>query len=202
MKRIPLVPTLLTVAIMTSAACATNDRVSTTGTITSAAGVSAWREPTPMSYESTTASSVAVDASDAVRASFEWLMLVRIQCGRDPRNCIVDDLAVPGSPIHVGLSDVFDERIRHGIVASARGAHRFRIADVVMIAPDRAEVRSCHTDDVVLVIGGAQGRPTAIYDESLVSHWSTWTMQKTEDRWRWIDESIDRRIHGEDLCQW
>lgn len=154
-----------------------------------------------MSYESTTASSVAVDGSDPVRRSFEWLMLRRIQCGRDPHGCIVDDLAVPGSPVHVGLSDVFEERLRHGIVASGRGAHRFRIADVVMIAPDRAEVRSCHTDDVVLVIDGANGRPTAIYDESLVSHWSTWTLQKIDDGWRWFDESIDSRIHGEDLCQ-
>lgn len=139
---------------------------------------------------------------DEIHQAFEWLMIGRVQCGRRPRDCVVDDLAVPGSTVHTSLTDVMNERVRHGIYASGQGSHRYRITDVIEVDDDRAEVRSCHTDDVVLKIGGAGDRPSAVYDESLVSHWSTWTLQRDENGWRWTDEIVDTRSYGEDVCSW
>lgn len=182
-------------------ACSSDDRTVTTGTLAPVVEAAAWREASVPSIASENrpepSGSVIVEE---VRTAFDRLMVGRIHCGRRPRECAVDDLAVPGSNVHSALTRLFDERARHGIVASDRGSHRHRIGNVVMLADDRVEVRSCHTDDVVLVIGGSATYPTAIYDESLVSHWSTWTLEKIDDTWRWTDEVVDGLIHGEDLC--
>ena len=195
--------TMSSVVIVTLSvtACSSNDRVVTTGSLAPAAETAVWREvsDSPLVVEATRESSEST-TDEEVRAAFDWLMLARIHCGRRPRECVVDDLAVPGSSVHSALTRLFDERVRHGIVASDRGSHRHRISDVVILARDRAEVRSCHTDDVVLVMGGANDRPAAIYDESLVSHWSTWTLERVDDTWRWSEEIVDGRIHGEDRC--
>ena len=194
------VPSAVFVVVSTMA-CASNDRVVTTGTLAPVTEVAVWREASVPSVESESGHGSSGSTTDEeIRAAFEWLMLARTHCGRRPRECVVDDLAVPGSVVHAALTQVFDDRVRHGIFASERGSHRHRISEVVMIADDRAEVRSCHTDDVVLMIGGTDTRPSAIYDESLVSHWSTWTLEKVGDTWRWSEEIVDGRIHGEDRC--
>ena len=189
------------VVVVSTMACASNDRAVTMGTLAPAVESAAWREASESSVVSEAGLGSSGSTTDEeIRSAFDWLMLARIHCGRRPRECVVDDLAVPGSSIHADLTRVFDDRVRHGIFASERGSHRHRISDVVMIADDRAEVRSCHTDDVVLMIGGTDARPSAIYDESLVSHWSTWTLEKVGDTWRWSEEIVDGRIHGEDRC--
>jgi hypothetical protein len=196
-------PLITTTVALLFTACSTDDRSAATGTLAPAVDEAVWRQDSMESDRSRASSSVAgVAVTDEVRAAFEWLVLGRVHCGRRPRDCIVDALAVPGSSVHTALVETFADRVRHGIVASDQGSHRHRIADVVMLGDDRAEVRSCHTDDVVLMIGGSNGRPAAIYDESLVSHWSTWTLQRTDERWRWTDEVIDARIYGEDRCEW
>ena len=195
-----LVSSAVVVAVSTTA-CASNDRAVTTGTLALATEAAVWRETSVPSAESALGlESTGSTIDEEIRAAFDWLMLARIHCGRRPRECVVDDLAVPGSAVHAALTRVFDDRVRHGIFASDRGSHRHRISHVVKIADDRAEVRSCHTDDVVLMIGGTDVRPAAIYDESLVSHWSTWTLKKVGDTWRWSEEIVDGRIHGEDRC--
>ena len=187
--------------VVSTTACAANDRAVTTGTLAPVTETAVWREAAVPSVESALGpESSGSTTEEEIRAAFDWLVLARIHCGRRPRECVVDDLAVPGSTVHTDLTRVFDERVRHGIFASDRGSHRHRISDVVMIADDRAEVRSCHIDDVVLMIGGTDARPSAIYDESLVSHWSTWTLEKVGDTWRWSEEIVDGRSHGEDRC--
>lgn len=192
---------VLTLIVMMASSCASNAPGSTTGRLIPPTSNTEWRRPSIVEVESNDgAKSPVDDTEDEVRTAFDWLMLGRIGCGRVPRECVIDDLAVPGSPVHVALTDEFERRVRHGIFASAQGSHRHRIIEVVMIADDRAEVRTCHADDVVLMLAGSNGRPAAVYDESLVSHWSTWTMQKIDGGWRWVDESVDRRHFGEDRC--
>lgn len=187
------------IGVLTVTACAERDADGPIGTFTESTAKPAWLRPSPAA-DAREAESVHGDLRSDVRAAFEWLVLGRIQCGRRPRECVVDDLAAPGSPVHTALTDEFQRRVRHGIVASTRGSHRYRIGEVMVLSDDRAEVRACHTDDVVLVVGGSDGRPSAVYDESLVSHWSTWTLVKNDGRWRWFDESIEQRAHGEDVC--
>ena len=194
------VSSTLVVAVSVTA-CASNDRATMVGTLAPTAESVVWREvPVTSGVSGAGLEPAASTTEEEIRAAFDWLVLARIHCGRRPHECVVDDLAVPGSAVHTALTRVFDDRVRHGIFASERGSHRHRIGTVVMLADDRAEVRSCHTDDVVLMIGGTNARPSAIYDESLVSHWSTWTLEKVDDSWRWSEEIVDGRIHGEDRC--
>jgi hypothetical protein len=203
MRRVRRTTLIATTVALLFTACSTDDRSSTTGTLAPAVEEAVWRQvPAAPDLSGVSTSVAGVAVTDEVRAAFDWLVLGRVHCGRRPRDCIVDALAVPGSPVHTTLVETFADRVRHGIVASDQGSHRHRIADVVMLADDRAEVRSCHTDDIVLMISGSNGRPAAIYDESLVSHWSTWTMRRTDEGWRWTDEAVDARIYGEDRCEW
>lgn len=187
------------IGILSATACAAGDSDGPIGTITVSTAKPAWLRPSSAG-DASQVESVHQDPRSEVRTAFEWLMLGRIQCGRRPRECVVDHLAVPGSPVHAALTDEFQRRVRHGIVATSRGSHRHRIGEVMVLSADRAEVRACHTDDVVLVVGGSDGRPSAVYDESLVSHWSTWALEKNDGTWRWSEESVDQQAHGEDVC--
>ena len=194
---------IVCVALAVSAtACASSDST-VTGTLPVAQSESVWHRDVDVAIDGgeSTVESLG-DDRDEIHEAFDWLMIGRVQCGRRPRDCVVDDLAVPGSAVHTSLTVVIDERVRYGIYASGEGSHRYRVTDVIEVDDDRAEVRACHTDDVVLKIGGASDRPSAIYDESLVSHWSTWTLQRDENGWRWTDEIVDARSYGEDVCSW
>lgn len=199
MKRDLIVCAALAVS---ATACASSDST-VTGSLSESRVESVWRDDVEADLDGgvSTVESPG-DERDEIQEAFEWLMIGRVQCGRRPRDCVVDDLAVPGSAVHTSLTVVIDERVRYGIYASGEGSHRYRIAEVIEIDEDRAEVRSCHTDDVVLKIGGSGDRPSAVYDESLVSHWSTWKLQRDENGWRWTDEIVDSRAYGEDVCSW
>lgn len=192
----------MAVLVIASSGCAEGGSVAPIATLAGSDDVAAWRESS-RSIDVTTGSPFADSTesqNDDLRIAFERLMSTRIRCGHEPRECELDELAAPDSSVHVALAEVFEERSKYGIVASERGSHRYRIEGATMLAPDRGEVRVCHTDDVVLVIGATPGRPAAIFDETLVSHWSTWTLQKVDETWLWSDERIERRIYGEDQC--
>lgn len=186
--------------VVVASACASSDSAAT-GALSVAREESVWRRDVEVGLDGgvSTGESPGGDR-DEIHEAFEWLMIGRVQCGRRPRDCVVDDLAVPGSSVHTSLTVVIDERVRYGIYASGEGSHRYHITEVIQVDDDRAEVRSCHTDDVVLRIGGAGDRPSAVYDESLVSHWSTWSLQRDENGWRWTDEIVGTRSYGKDVC--
>lgn len=138
--------------------------------------------------------SSASSSEGTVAASFDTLMMRRIECGRRPRACDVDALAVVGSPLHSRLAELMAQRRAAGIAASRRGSLRYRIDGVDLLSPDRASVTICLTDDTVLVSGGA------VFDESLFSARSIWIMQLVDDVWLWADDEMLEWRNGEDLC--
>ncbi|MFM8482251.1 MAG: hypothetical protein ACKOBT_02740 [Actinomycetota bacterium] len=149
---------------------------------------------TSRSLGSRPTTSSASSSEGAVAASFDALMMRRIECGRRPRTCDVDALAVVGSPLHGRLAELMAQRRAAEIVASRRGSLRYRIDGVDLQSPDRASVTTCLTDDTVLVSGGA------VFDESLFSARSIWTMQRVDDVWLWVDDEVLEWRNGEDLC--
>lgn len=201
-----------------------NPRVMTTSllgalvTVLSACGAATAGEPSGALTRSAPRSLMVVESSSPVETmssssavdkhllfdleeEFEKLMSRRIECGRRPHQCMIDDLAVPGSPVHESLVDVMAERVRYGIVASDRGAHRFRVEDVMQVSADEVKVRVCHSDDVVLMMAVGPGRPGAIYDEAWSSHRATWTMKSVDGVWRWSNELVEQRVYEEELCE-
>jgi len=149
---------------------------------------------TSRSLESLPTTSPASSSEGAVAASFDALMMRRIECGRRPRACDVDALAVVGSPLHGRLAELMAGRRATAIVASRRGSLRYRIDGVDLQSPDRALVTTCLTDDTVLVTGGA------VFDESLFSARSIWIMQRVDEVWLWVDDELLEWRNGEDLC--
>lgn len=150
---------------------------------------SAWADlATPYSTESD------VPSPDVVRQAFEELAARRAQCGRDPSSCDVSRLAVPGSNIERRLGELMAARVADGIVASERGRAVHRVEAVEFDAPDRAMVTTCLHDDTVLVID------EAIYDDSVYSARSVWTLVETNGEWLWSDERILEWVMEDDLC--
>ena len=193
---------LVAMTTMTSTGCGSTQSTEPSGTLVRPTARPLAVIEAPISTEPVLSTSTRAEhANSDVTTAFEWLMLRRIECGRHPRECVVDDLAVPGSPVHDALTEVMADRVRYGIVASDRGAHRFRIDKVVPVAIDEMELRVCHSDDVVLTMAVGPGRTSAIYDESWSSHWATWTMKSVDGAWRWSEELVERRVYEEELCE-
>lgn len=129
-----------------------------------------------------------------VMAAFDDIMAARVQCGRRPDECDVSELAASGSAVHAKLSELMADRIAAGITASEDGAVRYRIDSVSIVAPDEALVETCLYDDTVLVIEGA------VYDDSVYSSLSEWTLSSEQGQWRWSDERVEEWSTEEDLC--
>ena len=120
-------------------------------------------------------------------------MTTRVRCGRRPRDCVIDDLAVPGSELHRELTDLMEKRTSAGIVASSRGSLRYRI-ESTKIDGDIASITTCLLDDTVLLMEGA------VFDDSSVSAITDWTMTLTLDGWRWTSWRATQWTNEEDLC--
>lgn len=141
----------------------------------------------------TTSTARPSSTSDDVVATFDRLMTIRVECGRRPRTCPVDELAVVGSNMHAELADLMAVRSQAGIVASSRGSSKYRVDDVT-VDGDTATVTTCLTDDVVLVMDGA------VFDDSTLSAITEWTMSLTETGWKWSGWRATTTTREGDLC--
>lgn len=137
---------------------------------------------------------VAGTSSTDVGAAFAVLMKRRVDCGRRPRVCDVDALAVVGSPLHGRLTSLIAERRSAGIAASTRGSIRYRLEDVELVSAERARITTCLTDDTVLISAGA------VFDDGLFSAETIWTMERVDGEWLWVDDAVVHWQRGEDLC--
>ena len=194
--------TTVVLVLLLVSSCAHGSPAETTGTLASVSQRS-WAE-SEVAGPTTTTSAVAGSgerSDDDVRAAFDALMARRRECGRRPRDCDVDRLAVPGSSVHRALSETMADRVRLGIVATEDGSHRYLVGDVVRRNDDEVMLQVCHSDDVVLTMTIVPGGPAAVYDESWTSHESIWTMRSIDGEWRWTDEVVERRVYEEELCQ-
>jgi hypothetical protein len=137
---------------------------------------------------------VAEVSREEVELAFERLVSRRISCGREPSTCDVSGLALTGSRVHQQLSDLMQERIDEGITASNRGKMTFEIESVEFDESNRAMVTTCLHDDTVLVIDGG------VFDDSVYSARSVWTLARSDGEWLWTDERVIEWIMEGDLC--
>lgn len=159
---------------------------------------SRWTSTAPR-VESRAPSSIATsesggDRNEELAQAFDALMVRRTECGRKPSQCDVSRLAVQGSPVHARLTELMQSRAKNGVVASDEGEARYRIDAVAIIGPDRAVASTCLRDDTVLVIDDA------IYDDSVYSARSEWTLVLVEGQWLWSEEKVEEWAMEEDLC--
>ena len=165
----------------------------TTGAITGEPMVEVERRVDPPVVVATTTTEPRSVRTDEVVSAFDRLMTIRLECGRRPGTCPVDELAVVGSRIHTELVDLMTMRAAAGITASSRGSSRYRIDDV-RIEGDTATIDICLTDDTVMVMDGS------VFDESILSATMQWTMSLTETGWKWSAWRFVSVTREEDLC--
>lgn len=135
-----------------------------------------------------------VASREHVEEAFDALVTRRVSCGRQPSMCDVAQLALVGSRVHQQLSDLMQERVEEGITASNRGSMRYEIEAVEFDESDRAMVTTCLHDDTVLMVDGA------VFDDSVYSARSVWTLARDNGNWLWTDERVIEWIMEGDLC--
>lgn len=182
---------LMAVMLVLGAACGSTSNPTTASLLPSEPSTSALL---PLEEQSQTSTSTSANSEDVVALAFDALMARRIECGRRPKNCEVSTLAEPASPLFLRLTSLIEERLRAGITASRRGSVRYRIDDVEMKTSDEALVTTCLSDDTVLMSAGA------IFNDSLYSAFTRWTMRQSDRGWLWIDDQVLDWRTGEDLC--
>jgi hypothetical protein len=148
----------------------------------------------PAVVESADTIDVAEVSPEEVEQAFERLVSRRVSCGREPSTCDVSGLALTGSRVHQQLSELMQERIDEGITASNRGKMTFEIESVEFDESNRAMVTTCLHDDTVLVIDGG------VFDDSVYSARSVWTLARSDGEWLWTDERVIEWIMEGDLC--
>lgn len=126
---------------------------------------------------------------------FDALVERRIECGRSPRTCDVGALAVPGSPTHRRLEELFANRRASGIVASGEGKFAYRVDGVEETDDGAFEVSVCVTDDTVLVDENGW-----VFDDGLFSGHMVFTMREVDGEWLWFDDRTTTYTYGEDTC--
>ena len=140
----------------------------------------------------------------SIETAFARIIARRIECGRSPRTCDPDQLAVPGSQVHRTLVDLMADRLANGVIASTDGSLRYRIDSVTPTTADTALVRACFTDDTVLIqpvlsVDGEPAEPIVV-DDSMFSAVADWELRRIDGEWLWAAERSLNWSLGEDLC--
>jgi hypothetical protein len=136
-----------------------------------------------------------VATEEELITAFNFAIHQRIDCGRDPYHCDVQSFTAVGSPLFVEISELMKIRQSANIVASKSGSLRYRIEAVEFRTTDRATVTTCLTDDTVLVDG------EIIFDDSLFSVQTKWTMVRSGQTWLWESAQALHWDVEEDLCR-
>jgi len=137
---------------------------------------------------------------DEIGAAIERLYQLRIACGRAPRTCAIDDLALPGSTYHGALVALMNFRARYELrTVLGYGSLRFRVESVTPLDDERVVVHTCSTDSLV-VFDTTGATPGIIFDDSVVSMNTHWTLVRHEGVWKWSEERILERRMEAGLC--
>jgi hypothetical protein len=86
------------------------------------------------------------------------------------------------------------ERVDEGITASNRGSMKYEIEAVEFDESNKAMVTTCLHDDTILMVDGA------VFDDSIYSARSVWTLARADGDWLWTDERVIEWIMEGDLC--
>lgn len=85
-------------------------------------------------------------------------------------------------------------RMDAGIVASDRGRMSYEIESVEFDSATQATVATCLHDDTVLLI------ESGVYDDSVYSARSVWTLVEIEGEWLWSEERVVEWVMEGNLC--
>ena len=168
----------------------------------------------PASNKSTTTTTVPSERVDSVVTNdsdtitrvvrdFSRIYEERAQCGRTPEQCPINEMTVKGSPLHISLTEIMNERIVGNLYTrSDAGKLRVRIESVEIIDTKRATVHTCIFDSVVLFDSGQidGAADDIVFDDSVISAFMVWNVQLNNGRWKWVSSTATQRKIGGDIC--
>ena len=150
--------------------------------------------------------SVVANNSDTITRvvrDFSRIYEERAQCGRTPEQCPINEMTVKGSPLHISLTEIMNERIVGNLYTrSDAGKLRVRIESVEIIDTNRATVHTCIFDSVVLFDSGQidGAADDIVFDDSVISAFMVWNVQLNNGRWKWVSSTATQRKIGGDIC--
>ena len=150
--------------------------------------------------------SVVANNSDTITRvvrDFSRIYEERAQCGRTPEQCPINEMTVKGSPLHISLTEIMNERIVGNLYTrSDAGKLRVRIESVEIIDTNRATVHTCIFDSVVLFDSGQIDGATddIVFDDSVISAFMVWNVQLNNGTWKWVSSTATQRKIGGDIC--
>ena len=168
----------------------------------------------PASNKSTTTTTAPSERVDSVVANnsdtitrvvrdFSRIYEERAQCGRTPEQCPINEMTVKGSPLHISLTEIMNERIVGNLYTrSDAGKLRVRIESVEIIDTKRATVHTCIFDSVVLFDSGQidGAADDIVFDDSVISAFMVWNVQLNNGTWKWVSSTATQRKIGGDIC--
>lgn len=140
---------------------------------------------------------------DAMPSRRDVLALIdeRVQCGRSPERCDYERLAVPASPYDRGLRALMKERVDFGLrTIAGKGAFRPTVTSIRLTSPGVAEVVTCVYDALVLYDTRTIPGVHIVFNDRVISIFSTWSMHLHEGRWKWFSEEVTRYAIERDAC--
>jgi hypothetical protein len=138
--------------------------------------------------------------TDEIHLAVDHLYRLRIACGRSPHTCNVAALSAPSGTYRSALADLMAFRVRYGLrTIAGHGSFRHRVDSVARIADDRAVVHTCTTDSLV-VFDTVSADTGIVFDDSVVSTRTEWTLVRHEGKWKWSEGRILEQRRGDGLC--
>ncbi|MEI7971536.1 MAG: hypothetical protein WCI10_03225 [Actinomycetota bacterium] len=143
------------------------------------------------------------ETTSRIVSDFSQIFELRAQCGRTPKQCPVQQMAIAGSPLFNSLRSIMSERIAgHLYTRTDAGKLRVRIESVEIVDPIHATLHTCIFDSVVLFDSGQIDSTTddIVFDDSVISASMVWNVQRDHDTWKWVSLMATQRKIGADIC--
>ena len=132
-----------------------------------------------------------------VRQQFQELVQWQDKCYQKPKSCRVEEFTIVGTKYHQALSEQMSLYAKNNI--NSRPGHGKREVAIESITFDDAalvaQVDACIYDTVILYMDGF------IFNDHVSSSHNRWTLQRDNDRWKWIGFQTLRRQYNTNICQ-
>lgn len=150
------------------------------------------------STTTTTEPEPELSLEDQIRADFARMIDLRLACGREPETCPIGEITFPGSEAERYLTELMATRVEHSLQSrEGHGEFRYVVEDLELDA-DLSHVTTCQIDSIVLY-DTSQGRDI-IFDESVVSARTRWTLALDSGKWKWKSSRALAEVLGDSLC--
>ena len=152
---------------------------------------------------STTSEPHQQPANQQIATEFTRLISVRLQCGRRPGSCPINQLTAPDSEYRRYLATLMKIRADGNLVTRpGAGKFRFRIDSIELIGTSSAIVHTCIFDSLVVSDAGQleSTRDDIVFDDDVISGHTAWQVVFDNGKWKWSDAVSTDMNYGKDIC--